>query len=151
MSCCRLRPKPGLNRGDRWSLDCGQHRQFLPGACQCTLLPVLDKLSRELSAVESGRRSVGQGPARQPESSGRLGSCSTNSHFSQRLSSLPPVLAQDYRYNPRLLWRQVSVPPQRETVNPVRPGREQRQQWNRVPGCGWYRLPPSFPDNLLPR
>jgi len=27
-------------------------------------------------------------------------------------------------------------------VNPVRPGREQRQQWIRVPGCGWCGLPP---------
>ena len=30
----------------------------------------------------------------------------------------------------------VSVPPQRTGVNPVRPGREQRSQRIRVPGCG---------------
>ena len=35
------------------------------------------------------------------------------------------------------------VPPQRETVNPVRPGREQPQRWMRVPGCGWRGPPPS--------
>ena len=37
-----------------------------------------------------------------------------------------------------------SVPSQRETVNPVRPGREQRQQWSRVPGCGWRGRRPAF-------
>jgi len=36
----------------------------------------------------------------------------------------------------------MSVPSQREIVNSARPGREQRQQWNRVPGCGWHELPP---------
>jgi len=29
-------------------------------------------------------------------------------------------------------------------VNPVRPGREQPQQWIWAPGCGWYGPPPSF-------
>lgn len=36
----------------------------------------------------------------------------------------------------------MSVPSQREIVNSARPGREQRQRWNRVPGCGWHELPP---------
>jgi len=36
----------------------------------------------------------------------------------------------------------MSVPSQREVVNSARPGREQRQQRNRVPGCGWRELPP---------
>ena len=38
------------------------------------------------------------------------------------------------------------VPSQRQVVNPVRPGREQRQQRTRVPGCGWsgrLHLPPE--------
>ena len=36
----------------------------------------------------------------------------------------------------------MSVPSQREVVNSARPGREQRQRRNRVPGCGWHGLPP---------
>jgi len=36
----------------------------------------------------------------------------------------------------------MSVPSQREVVNSARPGREQRQRRNRVPGCGWHELPP---------
>ena len=38
------------------------------------------------------------------------------------------------------------VPSRRQVVNPVRPGREQRQQRTRVPGCGWsgrLQLPPE--------
>ena len=38
------------------------------------------------------------------------------------------------------------VPSRRQVVNPVRPGREQRQQRTRVPGCGWsgrLHLPPE--------
>jgi len=42
------------------------------------------------------------------------------------------------------LWRAPSVPSQHETVNPVRPGREQPQQWMCVPGCGWWGPPPHF-------
>ena len=30
------------------------------------------------------------------------------------------------------------VPSRRQVVNPVRPGREQRQQRTRAPGCGWW-------------
>jgi len=33
--------------------------------------------------------------------------------------------------------RLASVLPQRDVVNPVRPGREQPQQLHRVPECGW--------------
>ena len=44
--------------------------------------------------------------------------------------------------NPHPLWWPASVPPQRKAVNPVRPGREQPQQWSRVPGCGCYGPPP---------
>jgi len=36
-----------------------------------------------------------------------------------------------------LSWWALPVPPQRSAVNPVRPGREQPQRWNCVPGCGW--------------
>ena len=36
----------------------------------------------------------------------------------------------------------MSVPSQCEVVNSARPGREQRQRRNRVPGCGWHELPP---------
>ena len=38
------------------------------------------------------------------------------------------------------------VPSRRQVVNPVRPGREQRHQRTRVPGCGWsgrLHLPPE--------
>ncbi len=42
------------------------------------------------------------------------------------------------------LWRPVLVPPQRNIVNPVRPGREQPQHCARVPGCGWCGPPPLF-------
>ena len=38
------------------------------------------------------------------------------------------------------------VPSRRQVVNPVRPGREQRQQRTRAPGCGWsgrLQLPPE--------
>ena len=41
-------------------------------------------------------------------------------------------------------WRSASVPSHRKVVNPVRPGREQRQRRTRVPGCGWCG-PPPFP------
>ena len=41
------------------------------------------------------------------------------------------------------LWCSVSALSRREAVNPVRPGREQRQQWIRVPGCGWCGMPPN--------
>jgi len=40
------------------------------------------------------------------------------------------------------LWWLASVPSQRDTVNPVRPGREQPQRSQRVPGCGWRESPP---------
>jgi len=48
--------------------------------------------------------------------------------------------------NPRVsvLWRPVLVPPQRNIVNPVRPGREQPQQCVRVPECGWCGPPPYY-------
>jgi len=36
-----------------------------------------------------------------------------------------------------VLWWLLLVPSQQSAVNPVRPGREQRQQWIWVPGCGW--------------
>ena len=39
-------------------------------------------------------------------------------------------------------WRPFPVPSQRQVANPARPGREQRQQRTRVPGCGWIGLPP---------
>ena len=42
-------------------------------------------------------------------------------------------------------WRSASVPSHRQVVNPVRPGREQRQRRTRVPGCGWCGSPPSRP------
>jgi hypothetical protein len=41
------------------------------------------------------------------------------------------------------LWWASPVPSQCEAVNPVRPGREQPQRWQRVPGCGWRGPPPS--------
>jgi len=43
-----------------------------------------------------------------------------------------------------VLWRPVLVPPQRNIVNPVRPGREQPQQCVRVPECGWCGPPPYY-------
>ena len=42
-------------------------------------------------------------------------------------------------------WRSASVPSHRQVVNPVRPGREQRQRRTRVPGCGWCGPPPFDP------
>ena len=42
-------------------------------------------------------------------------------------------------------WRLASVPSHRKVVNPVRPGREQRQRRTRVPGCGWCGSPPFRP------
>ena len=39
-------------------------------------------------------------------------------------------------------WRLAPVPSHRQVVNPVRPGREQRQRRTRVPGCGWCGPPP---------
>ena len=41
------------------------------------------------------------------------------------------------------LWCFASALSRLEAVNPVRPGREQRQRWNRVPGCGWCKVPPN--------
>ena len=56
-----------------------------------------------------------------------------------RLESVCTLIA--YRGFESLSLRQfyggLSVPPQREAVNPVRSGRKQQQQWSRVPGCGW--------------
>ena len=43
-----------------------------------------------------------------------------------------------------LRWWPLLAPSRRQVVNPVRPGREQRQQWTRAPGCGWQGLPPPF-------
>ena len=40
----------------------------------------------------------------------------------------------------------VSAPSRRTVVNPVRPGREQRSQRNRVPGCGWYATSIDLPE-----
>jgi len=48
------------------------------------------------------------------------------------------------------LWWPLLVPSRRYTVNPVRPGREQRQQRTRVPGCGWQRLPPFMSSAVSP-
>ncbi len=45
-------------------------------------------------------------------------------------------------------WWPGLVLPQRYAVNPVRPGREQRQRQIRVPGCGWSRLPPFKIHNV---
>ncbi len=43
------------------------------------------------------------------------------------------------------------VPPQHETVNPVRPGREQPQRWIWVPEIRWWGHPQfSFPLFVLP-
>ena len=42
-------------------------------------------------------------------------------------------------------WRSAPVPSHRQVVNPVRPGREQRQRRTRVPGCGWCGSPPLQP------
>jgi hypothetical protein len=42
----------------------------------------------------------------------------------------------------------LSVFPRREIVNPARPGREQRQQWIRVPGLRRVGLPPYFPARI---
>jgi hypothetical protein len=39
-------------------------------------------------------------------------------------------------------WWLAPVPSQRNSVNPVRPGREQPKRLKRVPGCGWRRPPP---------
>lgn len=37
----------------------------------------------------------------------------------------------------KALWWSALVPLHRQAVNPARPGREQRSQPSRVPGCGW--------------
>ena len=39
--------------------------------------------------------------------------------------------------------------PRREIVNPARPGKEQRQQWIRVPGSRRVGLPPYFPARIF--
>jgi DNA polymerase-3 subunit gamma/tau len=61
----------------------------------------------------------------------------------------PPILCLGYSGAlwvarcPPFLWRPASVPSRRSTVNPARPGREQRSRSDRVPKSGWCGPPPN--------
>ena len=60
----------------------------------------------------------------------------------------PPHAVRPFAVDPGLddagaiSWWPLLVPSRRYAVNPVRPGREQRQQRTRAPGCGGQGLPP---------
>jgi len=66
----------------------------------------------------------------------KQGKCITITSYYRicKTTTIPGHSASDGLLN---LWWPTPVPSRRDVVNPVRPGREQRQQRNRVPGCGW--------------
>ena len=68
--------------------------------------------------------------------------CRTRGAGPAKLVVPSPPFAGGLRRASSSRWRLAPVPSHRQVVNPVRPGREQRQRRTRVPRCGWCGSPP---------
>ena len=109
---------------------------LLPARCPC--LVTVGAAVRALRGVNSSRavqfRGCARGlEARAPERPAQRGRSLASPGGRPERIDFPPAAGP--------------APSHRQAVNPVRPGREQRQRPARVPGCGWS-VPPSLAPSV---